>query len=109
MRDAFYLPSKYSCRCFFFVIKCPYAHKFKVLQIRKIPSLVGSHSLYQFLHSQVYCNRLILIYNVKICIDIYDWLTSGYKVTQLNIYEVVKNVCWQKSTNDTKEKLHALG
>ena len=39
-------------------------------KIRKIPSLVDFHSLYQLLHSQVYCNGLKLcISNVKICTD----------------------------------------
>ena len=35
-----------------------YACKFKGLQNYKIPSLVGFHSLYQLLYTQVYCNRL---------------------------------------------------
>ena len=49
-----------------FVIKCPYARKFKVLQNYKIPSLVDFYSLYQLLHSQLYRNGLKLwISNVK--------------------------------------------
>ena len=42
-------------------------HKVKVLQIRKISSLVDFHGLYQWLHSQVYCNGLKpWISNVKV-------------------------------------------
>ena len=38
----------------FSVIKCPYACKLSMSwKIRKIPSLVYFHSLYQLLHSQV--------------------------------------------------------
>ena len=52
MHDAFYLSKKCSCGRFSFVMKCPYAGKFKVFKIRKIPSLVDFHSLYQLLLSQ---------------------------------------------------------
>ena len=39
-------------------------------KIRKIPSLVDFHSLFQLLHSQVYRDGLKLwIYDVKICFD----------------------------------------
>ena len=44
----------------FFVIKCPYGRKFKVLQIMKIPSLVNFRNFYQLLHLQVYRNGLKL-------------------------------------------------
>ena len=44
----------------FFVMKCPYMPKYKVLQNYKNPSLVDFHSLYQLLHSQVSCNGLKL-------------------------------------------------
>ena len=57
MRDAFYLPYH----------TCVNLRSYK---IRKTPSLVDFHSLYQLLHSQVYRNGLKLwISNVKICFD----------------------------------------
>ena len=34
--------------------------KLRFYKLRKIPSLVDFHSLFQLLHSQVYCNGLIL-------------------------------------------------
>ena len=39
-----------------FVVKCPYAPKFKVLKNGKILSLVDFHNLYQLLYTQVYRN-----------------------------------------------------
>ena len=54
-------------------------------KIRKIPSLVDFHILYQLLHSQVYRSGLkLLISNVKICVDNCEWLISGSYITQLN-------------------------
>ena len=41
----------------FLIIKCLYAHNLKFYKIRKTPSLVYFHNLYQLFHLQVCCNR----------------------------------------------------
>ena len=62
----------------FFIIKCHTHVNLRSYKIRKITSLVNFHSLYQLLHSQVYCHGLKLcISKVKICINNCDWLISG--------------------------------
>ena len=70
-----------------FFQKTVYTHvNVRSFKIRRILSLIDFHSLYQLLHSQVYCNGLKLgISNVKICIYNCGWLTSGSQITQLNI------------------------
>ena len=66
MRDAFYLPQKYSCGRFFSIIKCPYVRKFKDLHNQNNAQLVDFHNLYQLLHSEVYQNGLRLqIFTLK--------------------------------------------
>ena len=57
-------------------------------KIRKIPSLVDFHSLYQLLHSQVYHNGLKLwISNVKICIDKWTRLPKIFAVKNLRLIQ----------------------
>ena len=80
-------------RALFFPIKCPYACKFKVIKIRKILSFFYIRTLYQLLHSQVYCNDLKLwTSNFKFVLIIKDSQT-----------ESCEKVCLQKLTNDTKK------
>lgn len=81
----------------FFCKKCSYAHKLGSYKIRKIPSTVDFHSLYQLLHSQVYGNGLKLWNSSgKICTD--KWKENQTESCQCLLV---------KLKNDTK-KLHGL-
>ena len=77
MRDAQYLPLKYSSGRFFFVIKCPYLRKIKVLQG---PSLLDFHSFYEFLTLKFVLLNEGESNQKHLLVKTYEWLQSQKKL-----------------------------